>query len=385
MNVLFLGGTGRLSKDAVTKAVSGGHNVSIITRGSKHRKQFYNNKCNCLIGDVRKPETCRQYFNSSQRYDVIVDFLSIGVHDIKTTLSMIDGSFVQYIFISSATVFKRGADEIIDEKSEKGNSLWQYAYNKYLCEEWLKDYYKGRKDSYYTIVRPYVTYGNTRVPYPLVPRDTLMEWSFIERIRNGQSIPTFDNGQTITALLNTKDFSYLLVGLFGNVKAYNNDFIIADEDSVSWGEVLDTLAKVLNTTVKKVDLPKEKIFSCAPEYEPVLNGDKGINIKFDITKIKSIVPGYEKTVSLENGLREMVSFYDANPQLKRIDYCWNGKLDKMLKKYGVHDAYKYHFSALKDFFCYLSGRFKICDIMVSALLRGKYVVEVFWHRAKRRG
>lgn len=374
MKILFLGGTGRLSKDVVAQAVESGHDVSIITRGSKHREQFCHKNCNSLLGDVKKPETCKEYFSANQKYDVIIDFLSINVQDIKTTLNMIEGAFVQYIFISSATIFKRdGIDDSIDEESPKGNSLWQYAYNKYLCEEWLKDYFTEKKGCYYTIVRPYVTYGNTRVPYPLVPRNTLMEWSLVERMRNGQSIPIFDAGQTITALLNTKDFAYLLVGLFGNVDAYNNDFIIADEEEASWGEVLDTLAKVLNITVKKVDLPKEKIFAYAPEYEPVLNGDKGIDVKFDITKIKSIVSGYKKTVSLENGLHEMVAFYDANPQLKKIDYCWNGKIDKIVEKNGIRDSYKYHFASLKDYFNYLSGRNKFCGDALSILLKIKHI------------
>ncbi|MCR5702193.1 MAG: NAD-dependent epimerase/dehydratase family protein [Lachnospiraceae bacterium] len=372
MNVLFIGGTGRLSKDVAKATVEKGNKVFLLTRGSEYRSRFVNEKCSMLIGDIRKPESCKKYFEKPMYYDVIIDFLSLCEADIKRTLELIEGTYKQYIFVSSATVYTRNENVITEDNGNIGNSRWEYAYNKYLCEEYLKNYFSEKEDeSFYTIIRPYVTYGNTRVPYPLVPRNTILEYSFIQRIINGQAIPTFDNGATITAILNTKDFSYLVVGLFGNDKAKNEDFNIADEEITRWREVIDIIGELLNTKVVTSDYSKDEICKYMPEYEPVLYGDKGIDVRFDITKVKKVVGGYKKTVSLKEGLLEMISYYQENPELQLIDYKWNGKIDRLLYKKGMNSNYKYRFPTLKAASLYYSGRYsfvgKIMDMVIKII------------------
>lgn len=389
MNVLFIGGTGRLSKDVAKAAVERGNNVFLLTRGSVYRKQFVNEKCSMLIGDIRKPESCIKYFENPRQYDVIIDFLSLCVSDIKSTLELIEGTYKQYIFISSATVYTRNGDVIAEDSGVIGNTKWEYAYNKCLCEEYLKDYFSNKEDgSYYTIIRPYVTYGNTRVPYPLVPRDNTKEYSIIQRIINGQPIPTFDKGETITALLNTKDFSYLAVGLFGNDKAKNEDFNIADEEMTHWGDVIDTLGELTNTNVITADFSKDKICEYMPEYGQVLLGDKGVDVRFNITKIKNVVEGYKKTVSLRDGLLEMITYYSEHPELKIIDYKWNGEIDRLLEENGVDVTHKYVFSSIKDSCLYYCGRYpvvgKIGNTMMKLLNGLRRFKELTMHGMRRK-
>ncbi len=370
MNVLFIGGTGRLSKDVAKAAVEKGYNVFLLTRGSKYRKQFVNENCSMLIGDIRKPESCKKYFEKPMYYDVIIDFLSFGESDIRSTLDLIEGTYKQYIFVSSATVYIRNENVISEDDGVIGNTNWEYAYNKILCEEYLRNYFSKKKNgSFYTIIRPYVTYGDTRVPYPLVPRNNKLEFSFVQRIINGQAVPTFDNGTTITALLNTKDFSYLVVGLFGNDKAKNEDFNIADEEITHWSDVIDVLGELLNTNVITVDCSKEKICKYMPEYKQVLYGDKGIDARFDISKVKAAVQGYKKTVSLKDGLSEMLSYYQKHPELQQIDYKWNGEVDALLYGNGIRPNYKYRFSSIKNICLYCCGRYTALGKMESMLIR----------------
>lgn len=114
-----------------------------------------------LYGNIRDPKSCEKYFLEKEvYYDVVIDFLIYEIQDLKEVLALIDGCFRQYIFISYATVY-RGMDGIITEETERGNDLWDYAYNKYLCEEYLKKYFRDKESTFYTIIRPYVTYGNT--------------------------------------------------------------------------------------------------------------------------------------------------------------------------------------------------------------------------------
>ncbi|MBO4904695.1 MAG: NAD-dependent epimerase/dehydratase family protein [Lachnospiraceae bacterium] len=362
MRILFIGGTGRLSKDVVKTAVDKGHTVHLLTRGSKYRELFVNPDCKMLIGDIKNPASVRYIFEGSEKYDVIIDFLTMNVEDIKRTLDIIRGSYTQYIFISSATIYVRDNEPISESKTTRGNSSWVYAYNKYLSEEYLKEYFSNIKDSFYTIIRPYVTYGNTRVPYPLVPRDSTKEYSLIERINNRQTIPVFDSGKTKTVLLNTKDFATMTVGLFGNEKARNEDFHIADDEVTTWGDVLISLSDLTGKEVKTANFTKDQISKYMPEYKQVLYGDKGMDICFDNSKVKSINPGYHKTVSLNSGLKEMLDFYDSNPEYKLVDHMWNGQIDRLLKKAGITDGYKYRFDSINDHLDYWAGRYGLVRI-----------------------
>lgn len=333
MTILFIGGTGRLSKDVASLAVKKGHDVYILTRGSKGREIFVRKEYYMVYADIRDSETCKEYIQKLPYFDVVIDFLSFEPEHLENKLLMLEGRFSQYIFISSATVHQRiPGEKISEDKTPVGNSLWTYAQNKFLAEEFLKKYFEGIENKYYTIVRPYVTYSEVRIPYPLVPRDNTMEWSLIYRIMNDKYIPTFDGGNTITSLLHTYDFAVAVVGLFGNSATYNAIYNIANENTNTWGDVLRILAKILDKPLRIRDFTQEEIGESLPEYKELLRADKGQAAEFDISKIKKTVPEFKCEISLEEGLQGVVDFYLGNPEFQKIDHEWDKKLDELLEK-----------------------------------------------------
>lgn len=335
MKVLFIGGTGRLSKDVADLALKNGFDVFLLTRGSKERKIFVNDRYHMIYADIRNPESAKKALTEFS-FDVVIDFLTFNSNQLKTTLEIIESKYKQYIFISSATVYKKSReDEIISEETTAiGNDRWQYAFDKYKCEKFLNEYFANKEEMTCTIIRPYVTYGNTRVPYPLVPRNNSMEWSFVKRIIDGQPIPVFDDGRTRTTLTHTRDFAKGVVGLFGNEKAYGEAFHITGNNATTWGAVIDELERALGKKAIRVNMQQSEIYHEMPEYKGVLVGDKGTTMLFDNSKIKSAVPAFDCEVSLADGIKEMVDFYMAHPDLKRIDYRWNGQVDRLMKKHG---------------------------------------------------
>ena len=374
MKILFIGGTGRLSKDVATLALLKGHEVYLFTRGSKERKQFVNTEYHMLNGDIRDLNFCQKLMLNQPVFDVIIDFLSYNLSQLKNTLDIIAGHFQQFIFISSATVYKECyTDERISEcDTPIGNDKWTYAYDKYLCEEFIKTYFNFyEKEGKYTVVRPYVTYGNTRVPYPLVPRDNSKEWTYIDRILNNQSVPVFNQGETVTTLTHTRDFAKGVVGLFKNTKAYGETFHITNSETTTWGEVLDVIGKSVEHPVLKKEFTQEEIFSIMPEYKSVLLGDKGREMRFNTDKICQAVPDFKCEISLEDGLAEMVNFYQEHQEHQRIDYIWNGCVDRLLLKKKVKNKRQYPFSNAKDRICYYIGRYSLLVIIYKILKRIK--------------
>lgn len=364
MKILFIGGTGRLSKDVARFALESGNDVYLLTRMSEEKKIFVNEKYNMIYGDIRNESICKKNLEN-RKFDVVIDFLTYDIEQLKITLNIIENRYKQYIFISSATVYKKSEEnEIISEYlTDIGNNKWKYAYDKYLCEMYIKNFFQDKIETY-TIIRPYVTYGNTRVPYPIIPIDTSKEWTLIDRIINERPIPVFDNGNTVTTITHSEDFSKGVVGLMGNKLAYGEAFHITNNINTTWGSVLDSLGRILNRKVYKVNFSQEEIYDILPQYKDILTGDKGTTMVFDNTKICNAVDGFRCKVTLDAGLEDMVTFYNLNPIYKKIDLYWDGQIDYLCKSKGAMIKYNYKFLFFKDIVKYLQGRYLMIDLNI---------------------
>ena len=329
MKILFIGGTGRLSSDIAKKSVDIGNEVYLITRGSSQRKKFIDKRYNMIYSDITNISETQEKISELQ-FDVVIDFLTYNLEDLKRTLKIIENHYKQYIFISTATVYKKSREkEVISEnKTEVGNDKWIYAYKKYQCEKYLETYFNNRTEKY-TIVRPYVTYNQTRVPYPLAPGNPLHEFSIIKRIKDDKPIVLFDNGMTRTTITNSKDFANGIVGLYLNKNAYNNAFHITSDETVTWRNVIEYIGQYYNKQVLIKDLKINAIVKKYPLYNPILNGDKAHQMVFDSSKIKRVVKNFKCAISLKQGIFETLNFYENNKEFQIIDYLWYGRMDNM--------------------------------------------------------
>ena len=142
MKILFIGGTGRLSSDVAKLALEKNNDVYLLTRGSNNRKKFVDPRYKMIYGNIRDTEECKKKLKDF-KFDVIIDFLTFNTEQLENTLDVIKNHYKQYIFISTATVYsKNNEDEIISEnKTIVGNKKWKYAYDKFLCEEKIKEYF----------------------------------------------------------------------------------------------------------------------------------------------------------------------------------------------------------------------------------------------------
>lgn len=325
MNVLVLGGSGILSKDFVTKMLDMGDEVYVVNRG--RRKEFLDKRVHLIIGDVRSEsvEMLRNKTIQSFVYDVVVDFLSFEVDHLEKHLAVVEGKFRQYIFISSATVHKKDNEEcIITENTPIGNDKWEYAKKKSECEDYLK-----KKDINYTIIRPYVTYGNSRIPFPIIPDG--YHYTLLARIKAHKPVVMYNEGEAICTLTHTKDFAEILYKVMLNERTYKEDYIITSNARQSWREVYYLLCNILNVEPNDASVGRDEIRQYLPEYLEILEGDKGTNMLFDNSKILQVIGGYDFLITLEQGLQETIEFFEKNAYMQGIDYKWDGKVDYLLK------------------------------------------------------
>lgn len=184
-----------------------------------------------------------------EKFDVVIDFLSFNVKHLQTSFEYFRDKCIQYIFISSACVFRRKTEDgILLESSPKPNNELSYSIEKYECEVWLRDNAK-ETDCKYTIVRPYITYGNTRIPFGIAPL-ARYHWTIVARIMNDKPMFVWDNGTALCTLTHTEDFAYNFVQLYLNKKAFNEDINFVGDQVYSWQEMLETLYELLDKDKK---------------------------------------------------------------------------------------------------------------------------------------
>lgn len=328
MKILTIGGTGVLSAAVVNCCISHGMNVTIIHRGNK--KQFVNPQASEILCDISDEKQIAEKLKGLQ-FDAVIDFLVVNPFQLWRSLSLFGGLAKQYVFISTAQVYNTSKSKIFSENDETPQPLWQYSINKAECERLLEEYSISH-DLAYTIIRPGVTYDNRRIPYGIVPPYG-KHWTIIARISTGKPIITWNNGENQLNLTRVEDFAEGVVGLLGNKKAYNEAFNIVGDYTYSWKEVLQTIGKIIDSPVNTIDFPVEKFANAlSPDNRERLLGGRANDLICSNQKLKSVVPYFHSTLSLEDGLKRTVDAYRSNNYYDGIDYKWDAEQDRILKK-----------------------------------------------------
>lgn len=332
MKILLLGGTGTLSGAVLKEALNNKIKVTILNRGT-HNKDVPQ-EVHYIKGDFYNTSTWQNTL-ALESFDVVIDFLSRKASDIERVYPLFKDTCLQYIFISSACVYQRNNNIPINEAMPKPNTDWDYNVAKYECELKLQELAKSAK-SYYTIVRPYITYNDGRLPLGIAPAYKYHR-TIIERIKAGKSWFVWDGGKNITTVTYTEDFAKAVVGLLLNEKAKNEDFHITGDYSCTQIDLVKMLFAKLKMPVNIIDIPTNKITSVLPEYKGLLLGDRALNAVFDNSKIKDAVPNLKFKTTISEGLDKVIAHLESEEPL--YDYQFEARIDRLLNKCGVKTSF----------------------------------------------
>lgn len=326
LHILLFGGSGTLSFTVLNSILRNKEaEVWIFNRGNNNAAIPLS--VHILIGNFYDTSSIQQAIGELE-FDVVIDFLSRTPEDIARIYPLFIDRCTQYIFISTACVFKRERfDFPIIEKSSKPNTKWKYSVQKYECEKLLKRISEGHKP-YFTIIRPYITYDDKRIPYGIAP-EYKYHRTIIERIKSGKPMFVWNNGENITTLTSVADFAPAVVGLLLNPKAVNEDFNIVSNFTYKWKDVLNILYSRLGCKPFIVNVPLEDIYRQMPDMKEMLEGDRALDAVFDNTKIKCAVPNLAFTTSLEQGIDCIIKHYSKDTA-KLYDYTFDARIDKLI-------------------------------------------------------
>jgi nucleoside-diphosphate-sugar epimerase len=318
--ILFIGGSGTISSACSVLAVARGAELHALNRGATYLRPLPD-EVTVLRADVRNADSVAEALGG-RKFDVVVNWVAFTVDHIEADLERFRGRVGQYVFISSASAYQTPPERLpITESTPLRNPYWQYSRDKIACEDRLVAAYRDEGFPA-TIVRPSHTYDKTSVPFH-------GGWTVIERMRRGKQVVVQGDGTSLWTLTHSHDFAKAFVPLLGNSRTLGEAFHITSDDVLSWNQITNILADAAGATAKIVHVPSDAIAAADPEWGAALLGDSAHSTIFDNSKVRSVVPDYLATITLERAAREIVAWHDEDESRKRVDADLDALMDKL--------------------------------------------------------
>ena len=328
MKILFIGGSGVISRAVTQQTIAAGHELWLLNRG-KHRPV---EGARTLVADMTDVTGTRAAL-SGHTWDVVVQWIAFGPEDIRRDLELFHGNTRQYVFISSASIYQKPSlpPYLITESTPRLNPHWDYSRKKIACELELEAAHRATGFPY-TIVRPSLTYGDDQIP--LVINAWQQPWTAIDRMRRGAPLIIPGDGTSLWTITHNSDLAQGLIGLFGQSAAIGEAFHITSDEALTWNRIFSLTAEAAGVTAPKfVHIASDFIIACVPAVEGTLLGDKAVSAVFDNTKLKRLVPGFAAKTPFATGIRRTLAWFEADLARQQVDAELNHRWDKVIAAY----------------------------------------------------
>lgn len=328
MNVLIIGGTGVLSSAVTAEAQRKGIEVTMINRGKRKIPQGVE----LVKADRDDLQTIAKSLEG-RTFDAVMDYLCYTDEQTEKSARFYMKYTKQYFYISSCAVYdtKNLNGRMADEESDKVLSIWKYSVNKWASEKKIQAIFKGSGVNY-TIIRPCVTYGDTRIPYGISPTYGF-HWTLCARILAGKPIITWNHGNNRCNMTRVEDFAVGVVGLIGNPKAYGEAFNVCGDEAPTFREVLDMLSEYLHKNVITVDVSSDFYAKELPNKAGEILGGRSIDTINSNAKLKDVVPEFKQSIFLKEGITKTLEAYKVQNYQHGIDWTFDAETDRIIKKW----------------------------------------------------
>ena len=323
MRVLFIGGTGNLSRDCTFLALRRGMEVFHLNRGT--RPGLTPQGVTSIHADIHDGGASSRALGGL-RFDAVVDFIAYRPEEVMADLRLFRDRTSQYVFISSASAYQKPPSRhLIDESTPLANPFWQYSRDKIACERLLVEE-GSRLGLGWTIVRPSHTYGSTWIPSAFGSSD----FTVARRMLDGREVVVQGDGQALWTLTHARDFAVGLVGLLGKPGALGEAVQVMGDEALTWDEIHRAIAEALGVEPRIVHVPSEFIAKVDPDLGQHFLGDKTWTSLFDCSKLRRLVPDFRTSVPFREGIRESVDYYIADPGRQKVNPDTDAAIDRIL-------------------------------------------------------
>ena len=326
LRVLFIGGSGVISSACSRVAVDSGIELFVLNRGRSTTRPLPPG-VSMLRADIREPKSVRDIVNDLE-FDAVVDWVAFTPEQVRTDIDLFRGRTGQYVFISSASAYQTPPARMpVTESTPLRNPYWQYSRDKIACEDLLVAAY--REEGFpATIVRPSHTYDETLVPFD-------GGWTVLGRMLAGKPVIVHGDGTSLWTLTHHDDFARAFVPLLGHPRTSARPSTSPPTTCSPGTRSRKRSRRRWGSTPRLVHVPSDAIAVADPEWGAGLLGDKAHSMVFDNAKLRGIVPGWRAVIPFEQGARQIVQWYLADPARQVTDAALDAVMDKLAAAWSL--------------------------------------------------
>jgi nucleoside-diphosphate-sugar epimerase len=325
MKILLIGGTGTISAAISRRLIAQGHELYLLNRMNNVLPQG----AISLPVDINDEAKAAALIENLE-WDCVADFIAFVPEHLQRDYRLFKSKTKQFIFISSASVYQKPlSDYRVTEATPLANPYWEYARNKIACEDYLMQLY--RKEGFpVTIVRPSYTYDERLVPLAVHGRNG--NWPVVKRMMEGKPVIIHGDGSALWTMTHNSDFAKGFAGLVGNIHALGEAVQITSDETLTWNQIYECIARALNVPLKAIHISSE-FLAAAGDYDFTggLLGDKAVSVVFDNAKLKRLVPGFTATKRFDEGIKETINYILAHPEYQKEDLEFDRWCDRIIE------------------------------------------------------
>jgi len=325
--ILILGGTGAMGKHLVEK-LAGSDYLVYVTSREEHASigNVIYLKGNAKELSFLLPLLKMEHFHS------IFNFMTYTTEQFKEVVKSLLEATDHYFFLSSSRVYA-DSEEPLSETSPRlldkiEDSEYLTTDNYALAKARQEDTLRQSGLNNWTIIRPYLTYSETRLQLGFFEQNT-----WLLRALEGKTIVfSRDLAEKYTTLTYGADIAEALCRLIGKKEALGEILQITCCQSLKWGDILsiytDELRKITGKEVK-VKMLETAPINIIPTEKWTYKYDRLFNRRFKSGKIESILGTTLTFTSPEEGLRKCIREFVKKPNVKGYSWRIEAQLDKL--------------------------------------------------------
>lgn len=290
-----------------------------------------------LKGNAKDINFIRAVLNK-EHYDAIYNFMTYTTEQFTDVVKELLQATDQYFFFSSARVYA-DSDKPIHESSPRlldciddreFLATDNYALTKARQENILKD--SGFNN--WTIIRPYLTYSESRLQLGLFEQHT-----WLMRALQGKTIVfSKDIADKYTTLTYGSDVAEILYLLLGKENALGKVIQITCEKALKWSEILSIYIKEIKNISGKE--PKVKMLDNVPlNIMPselwTYKYDRGLNRRFKSEELSQILGFTYNFTSPEVGLKKCIRCFAQQPSAKGFSWMLESMQDRITGEFSL--------------------------------------------------
>lgn len=340
MNVLVLGGTGVISRAIVNRLLEKKHAVTVFNRGI--RALSFSEPVRQITGDRED----RVDFESRMRresFDAVIDMICFNEADARSTIAAFRDCTDQIVICSSIAAYRRPYRSVPTVESAEflyDDPTFAYAYHKAQAERYLDEVIRSQRLPI-TIIRPSLTYGPGAANVGVLRQN----FGIVDRIRKGKSLVMFGDGSTSWSFTFTPDLAKAFVGVLGNSQTYGQAYHACSEQRCRWEDLYLEFGKALGIEPHIVHIPSELLRLADPGLFSHLYFEKTFVGLFDNSKIRSVAPDFVCDISLKDGVKMMVEWFEQ--EANQVDPEKDAMEDRLVELYAGWKSQMQAFSAGK--------------------------------------